>query len=172
MSNQKNEYKGTGNHDCAEESDPTSPATTATRFNVSIRVTPLFSQGNQVVCAVDAPTANQKGGMINLPRGGSYTLEFQLQAGSKPELQNLRFRSIPPNDPTSTDGTNAFWCKDDDCPSPGQMHTGYSNPRLASNGRTLKVDVDTPQPTDPESAVHYSLNFHPNSRFDPIIIHD
>lgn len=172
MANEKNEYRGKDNRVCEEATDEASPAPTTMRSNVPINVTPLFSQkSNEVICAIDAPAANQKGGMINLPRGGSYTLEFTLQPGTSPAPQNLRFEQNP-SDSTGSDGTRAFWCDEYTCPTHSQMDCHYTNPRLSNGGMTLEVDVDPPKPTDPESAVHYRLNFQPKGHFDPIIIHD
>lgn len=137
------------------------------RSGVTIEVEPLFQQRNQVVCAIDPPGSNSKGGSVKLRRGQSYTLEFELQPVNPPAPQ-VTFRSVPGN---PTDGRDAFWCDADDCPRNAQMDAQYGNPRLSNAGRTLKVDV-TPSSSSPPNAVHYRLNFEPNGFFDPIIIHD
>jgi hypothetical protein len=138
--------------------------TMASRSPVQINVTPLFRQGNEVICDIQPPTANQKGGMIKLSRGNAYALEFTLQPGTP---SGLKFRL--PND-GSNDGSRAFWCDPTDCPSHTTLDPQYFNPRLSNGDLTLTVEADPAGMA--ANAVHYRLNFDNNRYFDPIIIHD
>jgi hypothetical protein len=121
---------------------------------VQIGVTPLFKQGRQIICEIDPPPGNHKGGMLHIGKGNACTLQFDLQAGT-------------PN-PLAFDG-DPFWWESDDCPRNQNCPAPYSNPRVTNKGATLTVDVAA-VPTD--SAVHYRLNFDNGCYFDPIIIRD
>jgi hypothetical protein len=142
-------------HDKTEEgNDPMA------RTRVPIDVTPLFRQGNTVVCDIDPPTRFQKGGNIHLPKD-SYTLEFSLQSGTP---AGLNFQ------PDRSGVCDAFWSDSADCPTHAMNNGQYSNPRL-TDPTTWCVDVDVASGAPP-LAVHYRLNFDNACNFDPIIIHD
>ena len=124
---------------------------------VKVNVTPLFRQGNQVICAIEPQQqGNAKGGMLRLDRGRSCTVEFSLLAGSP--------------DPLAFSANGAFEWASDDCPRPGVgASQPYSNPVVTNEGLKLTVSVgDVPE----TSAVHYRLNFDNHLYFDPIIIRD
>lgn len=131
-------------------------AAPAVRTAAGIIVQPLFKQGHEVVCSIDAGNY-MKGGNISLPQG-HYTLTFNLIDG---EPRDLNFK-----EDDHQGNCMAFWSSQTDCPNNAMNEY---DPRL-ENGRRLLVDVDvngaTPQ------AVHYRLNFDNNCYFDPIIIHE
>lgn len=120
---------------------------------ITINVTPLFQQRNQIICAIEPPQGNAKGGMVRLDKGKACTLQFVLQPG-KPS-------------PLGFDLGNGFTWASDDCPGNA---AGASAPYTVkdNDGTKLTIDVGTAN----ESAVHYRLNFDNNRFFDPIIIRD
>jgi hypothetical protein len=133
---------------------------------VNVDVIPKIRQGNSVYCEITAGTqtgANRvKGGIIKLPAGGPYTVNFDLQAGDVPNLS------------WSTDasgGCNAFWSAAGGCPSAnGQDPQVTQSP--ASNGSTVTLTI-TPDPSLGKNVVHYALNFDQQGtpgQFDPIIV--
>ena len=139
------------------ESRPPEGPAPLTRTDITIDVTPLFKQGNEVVCAIDPPPGYASGGNIKLSKSGSYTLEFRLLAGTPAKL---KFR------PDQAGACKAFWSDAADCPTHDMNDQYYRNARL-DDPTTLKVDVDPP---GADYAVHYRLNFDNNGHFDPIII--
>lgn len=129
------------------------------RTQAAITVKPLFRQGHEIVCSIDAGGYMQ-GGNIELPKG-HYSLTFNLLEGNPAGL------NFEPNDVHGD--CEAFWSESNDCPRNSTNHAGYSA-RL-SDPRTLTVDVDV-DPGAPPEAVHYRLNFDNHCYFDPIIIHE
>lgn len=129
------------------------------RTEAGITVTPLFRQGHEVVCSIDAG-GYMKGGNIELPKG-HYTLTFILADGTPADL------NFEPNDVHGD--CEAFWSESDDCPKNSTNHLGYSG--HLDDPRTLVVNVDV-DPGAPPVAVHYRLNFDNHCYFDPIIIHE
>lgn len=121
---------------------------------IQIGVTPLFTQGRQVICKIDPPQGNHKGGMLHIRKRDTGTLRFNLQPGNP---NPLAF------------GRDPFWWDSDDCPMNQNCPAPYSNPRVTNNGSTLSVDVAA---VPEDSAVHYRLNFDNGCYFDPIIIRD
>lgn len=125
---------------------------------VAISVTPLFRQGNTVVCDIDPPSNFKKGGNIKLPKG-TCTLEFNLLAG---DPSPLKFRT------KQGGASDAFWCDSTACPTHETFDPQYSNPQVLNGGATVTVDVN---PSGQPNAVFYSLNFDNACHFDPVIIH-
>jgi hypothetical protein len=126
---------------------------------VKVDVTPLFTQGREVICSIEPQNSgNSKGGMLKLDKGQACTLEFTLQAGTPNGL--------------AWDPSGAFTWDYNDCPGPnGTCPTPYA--ASAPVGATLKVAVSAvPQ----QEAAHYRLNFKDASNkswhFDPVIIRD
>jgi hypothetical protein len=126
---------------------------------VKVDVTPLFTQGREVICAIDPQNSgNSKGGMLKLDKGQACTLEFNLQPGTPSNL--------------AWDSSGAFSWDYNDCPgSNGTCPSPYA--ASAPNGATLSVAVGAvPQ----EEAAHYRLNFtdanNKSWHFDPVIIRD
>ncbi len=130
----------------------------ATTSNVPISVTPVFRQGNTVVCDIDPPSTFKKGGNIRLPRGAC-TLEFSLQPGIP---ANLKFRT------KQNGASDAFWCDSTTCPAHETLDPQYSNPQVSNGGATVTVAVN---PNGQQNAVFYRLNFDNACNFDPVIIH-
>lgn len=131
------------------------------RNPVGIQVTPLFQQGNTIVCELEplaGDSSNVKAGIIKLKRGKTYELSFQLASGNPPGLL------FAPN------GMDAIWWDTNSCPT-HSLHNGggLSNPNVSADQSTLTVDVDPPAIS---GLVFYSLNFDNGGSFDPIIIHD
>jgi len=126
--------------------------------NIAIGVTPLFVQGDMVVCDIDPPSNYHKGGHMKLPKGRA-KLAFSLQAGTP---ANLKFRTKPNGD------SDAFWCDAIACPAHEMTDPQYSNAQVSNNGTTVTVDV---VPNGQTNAVFYRLNFDNGCSFDPIIIH-
>ncbi|HEX6072945.1 MAG TPA: hypothetical protein VFY95_08055 [Sphingomicrobium sp.] len=126
---------------------------------VKVDVTPLFTQGNEVICAIDPQnSANSKGGMLKLDKGQSCSLEFNLKSGTAGNL--------------TWDPSGAFAWDYNDCPgNNGVCPAPYS--AGSPNGSTLTVAV---QAVSQEEAAHYRLNFKDASNkswhFDPVIIRD
>lgn len=140
--------------DTCDDTDDASVRTLA-----EITVTPLFRQGHEVICSVDAGGL-MKGGNIELPKG-KYTLIFKLLDG-KPAGLNF--------EPDDQHGEcDAFWSDSIDCPRNATNQDGYTA-RLC-DPRTLSVEIDVDQAAPP-IAVHYRLNFDNHCYFDPIIIHE
>jgi hypothetical protein len=132
-----------------------------TRTNVTINVTPLFKQRNEVTCDIDPQQGYMKGGNITLSKAASYTLIFCLQPGNP---ANLQFQ------PNQGGTCAAFWTDTANCPTPNAQDGYYVNPRLDPtdpNNTTLLVDVNPP---NVDYAVHYRLDFNNGCYFDPIII--
>jgi hypothetical protein len=126
---------------------------------VKVDVTPLFTQGREVICAIDPQNSgNSKGGMLKLDKGQACTLEFNLQPGTPSNL--------------SWDAAGAFAWDYNDCPGPNGT---CPSPYVASppSGSKLSVAVSSvPQ----DEAAHYRLNFTDGGgkswHFDPVIIRD
>lgn len=124
-----------------------------TRQNVSIDVTPVFGDGT--VCEIDpgdGPShSSVKGGVIKLHGNPAYQLVFQLKPRDPADLQ--------------FDTGDPIWSSQDGCP------TGYCKDSQLSvvdcTSTTLTVNVD---PDPHRNAVHVSLNWSNDQRFDPIII--
>jgi len=125
---------------------------------VTVDVTPMFTQGREVICAVSPPSGNSKGGMLRLEKGKAWTLEFTLIPGTPSNL--------------AWDPAGAFAWDYNDCPGPnGTCPAPYV--ASAPNGAKLQVAVSA---VAQEEAAHYRLNFKDASdrswHFDPIIIRD
>jgi hypothetical protein len=134
------------------------------RTAIPIEVTPLFKQGNEVVCDIDPPPGYAKGGHIQLSNSSAYTLTFKLLPPVSGPLAGLKF------DTDAAGACQGFWSNAADCPTHAMNDQYYQNPRLdPSDPNKLLVDVDTP---GNDYAVHYRLNFNNNGRFDPIIINN
>ena len=135
------------------------------RRPVTIDVTPKLvqntPQGTIVVCEIDQSgggNSEVKGGIIKLKKTNDYKLTFKIQPGDVPGLQ--------------FDANGPFWCDTNSCPGgPGNNSNGQlKNPQIDPTDPTvLTVDAD---PDGTKNAVHYSLNFNNNGRFDPVIIHE
>src|SRR5882724_6782783 len=91
---------------------------------VNVDVTPKIRQGDAIYCEIDAgagtPGRLVKGGVIKLPPGGSYQVNFQLQDGDVPGLQ------FDPNNPFSSDSNG--------CPT-GLGNNGQFQPQIPAVGR-------------------------------------
>jgi hypothetical protein len=131
-----------------------------TSVGLTVEVTPKMVVGNEVICEIDAaagtPRRYVKGGLINLPSGGHYTITFELMPGDVPNLQ------FDTGDPLWSANT---------CPS-ASGNDGQLSPQAPCSATTLDVDA-TPRP--PRNALHYRLNFTQNGAqlyCDPIIINN
>lgn len=126
------------------------------RVAVSVDVTPMLQQGNEIFCEIDpsqgTPGKFVKGGVIKLPAGGQFDLTYNLKAGDIPGLQ------FDAADPFCSDAST--------CPAPGAQNGQYANPRVTAP-TTLSVEA---APVPPRNAVHYRLNFSNGTYCDPIII--
>src|SRR5690349_1209191 len=94
------------------------------RTAVDIDVTPLFKQGNEVVCDIDPPPGYAKGGNVQLSNGSSYTLAFNLRAPTSGPLAGLTF------EPDQAGVCQAFWSNAADCPTHAMNDQYYRNQRL------------------------------------------
>jgi hypothetical protein len=130
------------------------------RKRVEIDVTPQFAHGDTIVCDIEPPSEHHKGGHIRLPKGRSYTLQFNLLPGTPADLH---FK------PDLNGKCEAFWSQAHECPQTATNAPQYKNARLDGSNR-LEVDVDVEEGGDP-NAIHYRLNFDDGRSFDPIIIH-
>ena len=124
------------------------------KTNVQVKVIPIFSGGGETVCELHPkrPTdgAYVEGGVVRLPpRGAPYDVEFHIEG-------DLCF-----------DRDDPWSCKRGSCPEPGDRDPQFGHPRVDASGKVLTID--SPPAAGPV-ALHYSLNFSDNSRFDPIIV--
>lgn len=127
-------------------------------MSIKIDVKPLFTQRNEVICAIDPQSGNGGGGLLHLDKGKAHTLQFNLDTSQLPGFV--------------WDSAGAFAWDYDDCPGPAGT---CPPPYVASppKGSTLEVAASAvPQ----EEAAHYRLNFKDGSgkswHFDPVIIRD
>jgi len=133
---------------------------------VNVAVIPKIRQGNNVYCEITrgqgTGDSRVKGGVIKLPAGASYTVNFELQAG---DIPNLAWS------PDNAGSCTAFWSDANGCPIGGQDAQVTQAP--TSNGNTITL-VITPDQTKGPNVVHYALNFVEGGttpgQFDPIIV--
>jgi hypothetical protein len=131
----------------------------ATGGTVSVLVTPLLQDGNEMVCAIEAADGASKnyvkGGVVILNPPGDYDLVFELDDTNFPGLQ--------------FDGNDPFWCSANSCPRGPSSSSHFGNPHVpsGSNGRQAKVNTN---PSNGKKPFHYSLNFSDGTRCDPIVI--
>jgi hypothetical protein len=126
------------------------------RTAIKVYVTPQLQQEDAVFCEINRPSGTParflRGGVVKLPPGGHYEINFILREG---EVAGLEFDA---NDPFCSDPNT--------CPAPGMNDPQFTNPRR-TEATIVKVNAD---PVQPKNAVHYRLNFSNGSYCDPIII--
>lgn len=151
---------------------------TPSRTTVDVIVTPQIRQGNDVYCEIDPAGGGSaryvKGGIIKLRSGGTYDVNFTIQAfGAKDEAQikecgDLAW-SAEQGECATVQGaatmSNAFWSDRHSCPTSATQDSQVKN--VTVNGGTLTVEI---VPDGSRNVVHYSLNFADGSSCDPIII--
>lgn len=129
--------------------------TKAETTRVVVDITPMLRNGGTVYCEVDpAPGSGRyvKGGVIKLPRGATYDVEFRIQPG---EVEGLQFDPEAP-----------FWSAANACPGAAGNDGQFTDPTYV-DPTTASVRAT---PVGGKNAVHYRLNFNDGSNCDPIII--
>jgi len=136
------------------------------RNPVRIAVTPIFQNGTDTVCEIDAlagSSSNVKGGVIKLKKNQSYTLQFEIQPPPS-GVPAVSFQAT---------GAQAFACSNNGCPTTSSGSSGgfLCNPQVpnSQNQKMLTVDAD---PASAKSMMFYRLNFSDGTSYDPIVIHD